>query len=158
MVSVASTIPVISIIVKYNMLENGFSKNFSFFWGGILPWVVALPMLYMPNFIAECINITSLVFVTLTDFIVPLMIYRRMVKFENESSPSVTVVGNSDVQGSLMHHAFKPSWGISVDDKRRCAAAIAAVLTTASLVALVQTVSQAGSVALNAQTCSLVGS
>merc|ERR1712078_542018 len=82
LVSVASTIPVISIVVRYNMLENGFSYNFSYFWGALLPWLVAIPLLYMPNFIAEFINITSLIFLTVTDFVVPLLIYKKVQNLE----------------------------------------------------------------------------
>merc|ERR1712232_621960 len=88
LVSVASTIPVISIVVRYNMRENGFSRAFSLFWGAILPWIVAFPLLYMPNVLAEFINLSSLIFVTLTDFIVPLLIYGRMQEIDIAVSKS----------------------------------------------------------------------
>uniref|UniRef100_A0A7S2QLR0 Amino acid transporter transmembrane domain-containing protein n=1 Tax=Zooxanthella nutricula TaxID=1333877 RepID=A0A7S2QLR0_9DINO len=79
-VAVVSSIPVFSIVVKYNMLEHGFSRSFSYFWGVMLPWIIAAPISYMPNVLSQLINISSLVFVTFTDFIVPLAIYAKLQK------------------------------------------------------------------------------
>eukprot|EP00441_Pelagodinium_beii_P021313 CAMPEP_0197677190 /NCGR_PEP_ID=MMETSP1338-20131121/87990_1 /TAXON_ID=43686 ORGANISM="Pelagodinium beii, Strain RCC1491" /NCGR_SAMPLE_ID=MMETSP1338 /ASSEMBLY_ACC=CAM_ASM_000754 /LENGTH=192 /DNA_ID=CAMNT_0043257981 /DNA_START=228 /DNA_END=803 /DNA_ORIENTATION=- len=59
-VSVVSSIPVFSIVVKYNMLENGFSAASAFAAGILFPWSVALPLLYMPNVLAQIVNFTSL--------------------------------------------------------------------------------------------------
>lgn len=52
-VSVVSSIPVFSIVIKYNLLENGFSQRFSFAWSVLFPWAVGLPLLYMPNIVAQ---------------------------------------------------------------------------------------------------------
>ncbi|EDQ86967.1 uncharacterized protein MONBRDRAFT_27795 [Monosiga brevicollis MX1] len=74
-VAILSSIPVFSIVIKYNMLENGFSKGFSSFWGVIFPWVVALPLLYQPDALNQFITFSSLIFVSFTDFIVPWALY-----------------------------------------------------------------------------------
>jgi hypothetical protein len=65
-VAVLSSIPVFSIVIKYNMVENGFSHRFSFFWGVIFPWLVALPLLYQPDALNQFITFSSLIFVSCT--------------------------------------------------------------------------------------------
>merc|ERR1711970_255413 len=74
-VAVISSIPVFSIVIKYNMIENNWSKSCSYLWGVIFPWVFAFPLLYMPNVLAQFVNFTSLIFVSFTDFIVPWALY-----------------------------------------------------------------------------------
>jgi len=74
-VAVVSSIPVFSIVIKYNLVENGFSNTAGFMWGVVFPWVTAFPLLYMPNVLAQFVNFTSLIFVSFTDFIVPFSLY-----------------------------------------------------------------------------------
>lgn len=74
-VAVVSSIPVFSIVIKYNMIENGFSRTTGFVWAVLFPWTVGFPLLYMPNVLAQFVNFTSLIFVTFTDFVVPLALY-----------------------------------------------------------------------------------
>lgn len=66
---------VFSIIIKYNCVENGFSHRFSFIWGVLFPWIVALPLLYQPDALNQFITYSSLIFVSFTDFIVPWALY-----------------------------------------------------------------------------------
>eukprot|EP00908_Phaeocystis_cordata_P004456 Transcript_14838.p1 GENE.Transcript_14838~~Transcript_14838.p1 ORF type:complete len:611 (+),score=262.14 Transcript_14838:70-1902(+) len=74
-VAVVSSIPVFSIVIKYNLVENGFSARLGFLWGVLFPWLAAFPLLYMPNILSQFINFTSLLFVSFTDFIVPFSLY-----------------------------------------------------------------------------------
>eukprot|EP00051_Salpingoeca_urceolata_P006736 m.89093 g.89093 ORF g.89093 m.89093 type:complete len:562 (+) comp14964_c0_seq2:148-1833(+) len=74
-VAVLSSIPVFSIVIKYNCVENGFSHTFSFLWGVVFPWVVAFPLLYQPDALNQFITFSSLIFVSFTDFIVPWWLY-----------------------------------------------------------------------------------
>ena len=74
-VAVVSSIPVFSIVIKYNLVENGFSKRAGFVWGVLFPWLAALPLLYMPQILSQFINFSSLLFVSFTDFIVPFSLY-----------------------------------------------------------------------------------
>ena len=60
-VSVLSSIPVYSIVIKYNCVENGFSHRFSFAWGVLLPWIVALPLVYQPNALNQFVNFSRCV-------------------------------------------------------------------------------------------------
>ena len=54
-VAVVSSIPVFSIVIKYNMIENGFSRKAAVLWGVVFPWVAAFPLLYMPNVLAQAL-------------------------------------------------------------------------------------------------------
>merc|ERR1712232_296376 len=81
-VAVVSSIPVFSIVVKYNMMENGFSESTGLWWGVVFPWILGLPLVYMPGLLQTFLNLTSIVFVTFTDFVVPcalfvVVLYRR---------------------------------------------------------------------------------
>jgi hypothetical protein len=60
-VAILSSIPVFSIVIKYNVIENGFSKTAGFIWGVLFPWVAALPLLYQPNALNQFITFSSLV-------------------------------------------------------------------------------------------------
>ena len=90
-VAIVSSIPVFSIVIKYNLVENGVSDRVAFLWGVVFPWVlhiqlatppnllllqaISMPLLYMPNILAQFVNFTSLIFVSFTDFIVPFTLY-----------------------------------------------------------------------------------
>jgi len=157
LVSVASTIPVISIVVRYNMIDNGFSKSFSLFWGVFLPWLIAFPLVYMPNFIAEFINFTSLIFITVTDFVVPLLIYRKVQQIEDARFDSETDDQDDAPAGVHVHNAFPLEWEISSKIKQYCAVIIVTFLSAAALVVLVQAAFQ-DSATLDAADCADVGS
>ena len=74
-VAILSSIPVYSIVIKYNCMENGFSKTFSTFWGVIFPWLIALPLCHQPNALNQFITFSSLIFVSFTDFVIPWALY-----------------------------------------------------------------------------------
>jgi hypothetical protein len=71
-------------VIKYNCIENGWSKRSAFLWGVVFPWVVALPLLYQPNALSNFINFSSLFFVSFTDFIVPWTLYIMMVRADGK--------------------------------------------------------------------------
>jgi len=96
-VAVVSSIPVFSIVIKYNLVENGFSPFLGFMWGVIFPWVVAFPLLYMPNLLAQFVNFTSLVFVSFTDFIVPFSLY---VVLQRRQQKSLRTTGQLHLGGT----------------------------------------------------------
>ena len=83
-VAVVSSIPVFSIVVKYNMIENGFSPTVGFLWGVVFPWVVAFPLYYMPGVLAQFINFSSLFFVAFTDFILPFALYVTLQRLKHD--------------------------------------------------------------------------
>lgn len=158
--AVVSSIPVFSIVIKYNMLENGFSQSSSFSWAVLFPWLIAFPLLYMPDALAQFINFTSLVFVTFTDFVVPLFLYRALQQQREQSEAnteqqSVLSSGLAD-QGVHAHYAFPKRWTCSTGFKKKAAVFLAAALGVSSVIATVMTVQQ-GTYAFDEQTCAMVG-
>ena len=120
-VAIVSSIPVFSIVIKYNCIENGFSRTFAFCWGVLFPWLFALPLLYQPNALNQFINFSSLIFVSFTDFIVPWALYYTMVQREaTKSRIENQGLINSDLltrtrSNRLVvheHYAIPPSWGV----------------------------------------------
>jgi hypothetical protein len=159
--AVVSSIPVFSIVIKYNLLENGFSKTSGFMWAVVFPWIVGFPLLYMPDALGQFINFTSLFFVTFTDFIVPLMLYITLQKQRQDGSTESedrSVLGQSLVdEGVNAHYAFPKRWGLSPTFKSAMAGIIAVILGVSAIVAAVLTIMQ-GSYEFDLQTCALVGS
>jgi hypothetical protein len=158
--SVVSSIPIFSIVIKYNLIENGFSNTAGFAWGVLFPWMLAFPLLYMPNALAQFLNYTSLTFVTFTDFIVPLALY---IKLQHQRSERVDLSENNSVLGQELvdegihaHYAFPRKWGLSPGVKISLAWIIAAFLAMSAMVAGVLTVQQ-GEYTFNMQVCALVG-
>eukprot|EP01052_Picozoa_sp_SAG31_P007967 SAG31_NODE_391_length_16344_cov_15.753339_9_plen_664_part_00 len=74
-VAIVSSIPVFSIVIKYNCIESGWSPRWAFVWGVLGPWIISIPLLYMPNALNQVINFSSLIFVSFTDFVVPWGLY-----------------------------------------------------------------------------------
>jgi len=169
-VAVVSSIPVFSIVIKYNLIENGFSKHFGFMWGVIFPWAVAFPLLYMPNVLAQIVNFTSLVFVSFTDFIVPFALYVVLQRRQTNSTrrSSAQMDGLAEGAENLLdspvvlndpddHHALPESCGRdSPEFKTRLAQLLGVVLAGMSLTGIVLTIQQ-GSYDLDSTQCSLVG-
>jgi len=108
-VAVVSSIPVFSIVIKYNLVENGFSNQAGLLWGVVFPWVAALPLLYMPNLLAQFVNFTSLLFVSFTDFIVPFSLYVILQRRQSESTRHPNVAfsksnADSEKAANLLDH------------------------------------------------------
>ena len=91
--SIVSSIPVFSIIVKYNLVENGFSPRSGFLWGVVFPWLAGFPLLYMPDVLGRVINITSLVFVSFANFVLPLALYVVLQRQRVRSADGRTGMG-----------------------------------------------------------------
>merc|ERR1719231_438639 len=152
-VAVVSSIPVFSIVIKYNMLENGFSKQFGFLWGVVFPWVVGFPLLYMPNFLAQFVNFSSLVFVSFTDFIVPWALYIKLQdKRVSEKTPEAgSYLCQEEVHAQIhAHYAIPRAWGVTIGTKKRCSLLLMLVLTVAAVIATVLTIVQ-GSYSIDLQ-------
>lgn len=173
-VAVVSSIPVFSIVIKYNLIENGVSGNVAFLWGVVFPWIVAFPLLYMPNVLSQIVNLSSLVFVSFTDFIVPFALYIVLQRKQQNSKWNLAIKQDtlSEGQAGLLgspggdlsesepknHTALTVSCGgESPKAKTNMAAVLGVLLTSASVAATILTIVQ-GSYNLNATTCSLVGS
>ena len=55
-VAVVSSIPVFSIVIKYNLVENGASPRVAFAWGVLFPWLCAFPLVYMPDLLGQFVS------------------------------------------------------------------------------------------------------
>jgi len=180
-VAVVSSIPVFSIVIKYNLIENGMSETYGFLWGVIFPWIISFPLLYMPNVLAQFVNLTSLVFVSFTDFIVPFALYIVLQNRQKESqrgahadeetgSKTENLLGETaaEAQHSRLndfesfdeveaHHALPEGYGRnSPETKITISRVLGIALTMMSVVGFYLTVTQ-GVWAFDATTCSSVG-
>jgi len=74
---VATSIPIYSIIVRYNLLENKIcNKPMANFIGVILPWLVTIPF-YTGQGLNNVINWSSLISGGIINFIIPFWLYVR---------------------------------------------------------------------------------
>jgi len=77
----ATSIPVYSIIVRYNLLQN---KLCSKFWANIfavvIPWAVAIPFMSGGG-LNYLVNWSSLIFAASANFVIPFIIYIRACEF-----------------------------------------------------------------------------
>lgn len=76
-VGFASSIPVYSIIVRYNLLENQIcSKKWANFWAVLLPWIIVIPF-YSGGYLNYFINWSTIIVNNLVNFIIPPIMYLR---------------------------------------------------------------------------------
>jgi len=159
-VAVVSSIPVFSIVIKYNLMENGFSKRAGFLWGVVFPWAAAFPLLYMPNALAQFVNLSSLVFVSFTDFVVPCVIYGSLLRKRRQlpETPLARAPSIESLPPGVREHFAYPQFCMPSRRVRIVVAySIALVLLVGSGIAFVLTIQQ-GAYSLDHQTCALVGS
>jgi hypothetical protein len=75
-VVVASSIPVYSIIVRYNLVQNGLAKRgMANFLGVVLPWLLVIPLTAGNNVFNELSNFTALLFQMPINLLLPFAIY-----------------------------------------------------------------------------------
>eukprot|EP01060_Flectonema_neradi_P026535 TRINITY_DN3555_c0_g1_i1.p1 TRINITY_DN3555_c0_g1~~TRINITY_DN3555_c0_g1_i1.p1 ORF type:complete len:472 (+),score=70.18 TRINITY_DN3555_c0_g1_i1:339-1754(+) len=162
--AVLSSIPVFSIVVKYNCIENGWNQSFSFLWGVVFPWVISIPLLYQPGALNQFISYTSLIFVSFTDFIVPFLLYFRLQRDNTEET--IQEDNEALISGDLeedpedyltygnIHWALSPKLGFS--RKAKSITAIVLVVVMAA-VAVAGTVTSIQTSATNTWDCANVG-
>ncbi|KYQ92285.1 hypothetical protein DLAC_06769 [Tieghemostelium lacteum] len=80
-VVLASSIPVYSIIVRYNLMQNNLMPKWSAnLIATVLPWGIAIPLM-TGNGLNNISNWSSLFFGSIANFIIPLLIYLRSIQF-----------------------------------------------------------------------------
>ena len=82
-----TSIPIFSIVIRYNLLDAGFSKWTANFWSVIFPWTVALP-LFNGNGFNDLCNWAGVVLAAYVNFILPPYLY-IWAFMENKSGMSV---------------------------------------------------------------------
>ncbi|PRP75746.1 hypothetical protein PROFUN_09170 [Planoprotostelium fungivorum] len=87
LVAVLTTLAVYSIIMKYNLVENGIcNRNWATFWAVVFPWVISI-LLYPGSGFLDVINWTSLCINGVVNFVIPLCLYiaSRRSKFTRQT-------------------------------------------------------------------------
>ena len=75
LVALVSGIPIFSIIVRYNLMENKVcGKGWANVWGVLFPWLVSIPA-YTGSGLLQVINWTSLLVNGFINFVIPTLIY-----------------------------------------------------------------------------------
>jgi hypothetical protein len=76
LIAVASSIPVFSIIIRYNLMENNVcGKVWANIWAVVLPWVLAIPLTAGNTIFNDVATYTSILFVLPVNFIIPFLVY-----------------------------------------------------------------------------------
>lgn len=104
-VSIASSIPVYSIVIKYNLLETGLVNNWvAWFISAVVPWLVVIPF-YTGSGLANVMNWGSLFFVSITNFIIPFIIYIAARMDKNKKTKfEVTEIDRQDDYPETVHY------------------------------------------------------
>ncbi|EGG18059.1 hypothetical protein DFA_06726 [Cavenderia fasciculata] len=80
-VVLASSIPVYSIIVRYNLMQNDLMpKSAANFVAVVLPWLIVIPFMTGDG-LNKISNWSSIFFSSIANFIIPLLIYLRSIQF-----------------------------------------------------------------------------
>jgi len=79
----ATTIPVFSIIVRYNLLQSGVHKIWANLLAVALPWVVAIPLLTGDG-LNDVLNWGTLLFSSIPNFIIPFVVYIKAKSFNRK--------------------------------------------------------------------------
>ncbi|GAM27241.1 hypothetical protein SAMD00019534_104160 [Acytostelium subglobosum LB1] len=80
-VVLASSIPVFSIVVRYNLMQNNLlPRSVANFISVILPWLIVIPFMTGDglNLITQW---SSIIFSSIANFIIPLIIYLQSIRF-----------------------------------------------------------------------------
>lgn len=76
LIVVASSIPIYSIIIRYNLIENHIcSTRWANFWAVVFPWLLVIPLTAGNNVFNQVVAITSILFQIPINLIVPFVIY-----------------------------------------------------------------------------------
>ncbi|KAM9966838.1 hypothetical protein ACTFIR_007073 [Dictyostelium discoideum] len=80
----ASTIPVFSIIVRYNLTQNKFFPTWiANLISIVLPWLIVIPF-QTGDWLNIISNYSSLFFGSIANFIIPFILYIKCLKFKNK--------------------------------------------------------------------------
>eukprot|EP01114_Cavostelium_apophysatum_P016131 TRINITY_DN4539_c0_g1_i7.p1 TRINITY_DN4539_c0_g1~~TRINITY_DN4539_c0_g1_i7.p1 ORF type:complete len:421 (-),score=88.62 TRINITY_DN4539_c0_g1_i7:615-1877(-) len=85
-----SSIPVFSIIIRYNLTDNGIVKRkiIANWWSVIFPWILGV-VVYTGSGVISVINWTSLFVNGVVNFVIPLILYilSNRIPYEDEKRP-----------------------------------------------------------------------
>jgi hypothetical protein len=115
-----TSVPVYSIIVKYNLIENKIcGKVMAFFISVIVPWLIAVPF-YTGSGLIQVINWASLFLQSSINFLLPIIIYIKVKRnslknnykpiLEEEEDSSEYIVNNIEKNNNLSYFRAIPDW------------------------------------------------
>eukprot|EP01059_Diplonema_ambulator_P037311 TRINITY_DN9809_c0_g2_i1.p1 TRINITY_DN9809_c0_g2~~TRINITY_DN9809_c0_g2_i1.p1 ORF type:complete len:694 (+),score=177.40 TRINITY_DN9809_c0_g2_i1:34-2082(+) len=83
-IALVTSIPIFSIIVRYNLLENNICRPFwANFWGALFPWIAAVA-LYAGNALNDTVNWAGLLTIVPLNFILPAWFYIKSLEYDHE--------------------------------------------------------------------------
>jgi len=108
-VSLLSTIPIFSIVIKYNLEENKLCrKSIANFWAVIFPWLISV-LFYSGSEILAFINWTSLLVNGFINYVVPMSLY--IVVFWNSEKKDKDIFEEEEEEGdfTVLPEILKPT-------------------------------------------------
>eukprot|EP01090_Pellita_catalonica_P020475 TRINITY_DN7337_c0_g1_i1.p1 TRINITY_DN7337_c0_g1~~TRINITY_DN7337_c0_g1_i1.p1 ORF type:complete len:189 (-),score=25.49 TRINITY_DN7337_c0_g1_i1:5-499(-) len=88
-----TSIPVFSIIIRYNLLESGLCKRkiFANFWAVLFPWVVAVPF-YTGSGLQNIISWVGLIVNGIINFVIPILLYIMALRLSDRGAIASHIV------------------------------------------------------------------
>lgn len=106
LIVVASGIPIYSIIIRYNLVENNIcSRRWANVWAVLLPWILVIPLTAGNDVFNNVTNITSLLFQLPINLTIPFIIYWKAMR----RRPQLKSCLCSPVGSSCCHDVDVPS-------------------------------------------------
>lgn len=101
-VALVTSIPIFSIIIRYNLMENNLCGRFwGNFWGAIFPWIAAVA-LYSGSALNDVCNWSGLLFIAPLNFVLPAYFYLR-------STEDMDIADDDDESRPRSVRALSPS-------------------------------------------------
>ncbi|EFA76102.1 hypothetical protein PPL_10681 [Heterostelium album PN500] len=114
-----ASIPVFSIIVKYNLLQTKLPKFGAILLAIFLPWIIVIPfmtgdrLLYISNY-------ASLFFSSASNFIIPLLIYLKSVQFRKNGRTMTDhqkqILKEAGIDPILLEQPMSPSSSVELEE------------------------------------------
>eukprot|EP01061_Rhynchopus_euleeides_P012049 TRINITY_DN21650_c0_g1_i1.p1 TRINITY_DN21650_c0_g1~~TRINITY_DN21650_c0_g1_i1.p1 ORF type:complete len:705 (+),score=331.19 TRINITY_DN21650_c0_g1_i1:687-2801(+) len=117
--ALVSGIPILSIIIRYNLLENNVCGTmWANFWGGVFPWIMSIA-LYTGSGLNTVTKWSGLLIIVPLNFVLPVYFYIRALQ---DSTEAVSVDGEAGhlladdpKEGDVaLQHAFSPGDDVDV--------------------------------------------
>jgi len=128
-------IPIYSVIVRYNLIENKICKKHAAnFWAVIVPWIIALPV-YAGAWFQIFVNWTSLLFNGVINFIIPVLMFMYAAKYTTAIRYSMLSVNIFQKSRESEFNALPATW-----NKLRTAKIVLVFLTIATVSAIAMSI------------------
>ncbi|TPX46438.1 hypothetical protein SeLEV6574_g03238 [Synchytrium endobioticum] len=104
-VALITSIPVFFIVARDNLVQNRIlGRRAATFVAYVIPWIVALPF-QSGNALSFFVNWSSLIFTSVANFVIPLMIYLRCLKFRRAYNENRALTSHQKQLLKAIHYA-----------------------------------------------------